>query len=172
MKPILEFLLGSKNPKISNTDAFGDMLDLLESNANNNEKREYVACFKKWSKFYDKDFINALCEKINEFVNTDTDIIIGYDQVRARNEKTFLIMADPDSEFKMTTFGFYNHNTLEALKITIEPEETTAYFYHKDDFNEWQGWLKNEWWPKEIFINNGYHSESIDDFKKTLDKVK
>ena len=171
MRPINEYLI-SKNTKSKESDSLDDFLSLLYSEAKDNrEKQDHIARFYAWVKHYDRTFVDALCEKINEFVDYNTDVIIGYNQVRPKTDKTFYITAVEDSEFKMTIFAFYNHSALEALKVIFEPDEINVYFYHKDDKYDWQGWLKNEWWPPEIFINNGYHSESIDDFKKALDRI-
>jgi len=171
MKPILEYLL-TKNTKTVKSNEYDDFLKLLESNADNSEKKEHVEFFKKWSKLYDKSFVDALCELINNFVDINTEMIIGYDQPRPKTKKSFYITADGDSEFKMTSFGFYDHIGLNALKVTFTPEETCVYFCHEYNDNDWLSWLKDEEWPPEKFISNGSYSGSLDDFKKAIDLIK
>ena len=178
MKQITEYLL-SKTCKKQTTACFDELIEVLKKYADNKNKKDQLETFEKYSKSYNKEYIEATCEKILELIEKDTNVMLGIDVSGWNNiENDYLvdILANKEAVQNEIIIGLYSFVENKALTIVFENEPAVIIYYHennnKEDFRKW--FITDDWGDTEateIFVDNAVEGSKIKEFKQKINLI-
>ena len=178
MKTINEYLL-SKTHKKQTTAYFDELIEVLNKYADNKNKKDQLENFEKYSKSYNKEYIEATCEKILGLIEKDTNVMLGIDVSGWKNIKNDYmvdILANKEAAQNEIIIGLYSFIENKALTIVFENEPAVIIYYHennnKEDFRKWfmtDDWSDSE--ATEIFTDDAVEGSKIKEFKQKINLI-